>query len=374
MKHLLTILFLLLLADNLWAQEVSPFEVNGIIYSPVWNKPFEVEIQRYKTTYPKYIEILEYVTYKRKKYLITGIGGQVLNNCTELDSIKLPNSIKTIDAAAFSNCPNLKTVIFGDSLSYIGHGCFAFCKSLNSINLPKNVVTIAEHAFYSCMNLTTIKLGESLESIGEEAFGNCNSLSFIYIPNTIRRIGYKAFKECNNIKEIQLGDVIINKDSLLLYGCLGLPKIFNLEDELENDYKNEIKENNERKSQVFLSDSSRLIIYKFITSQMRYPEASLNNRITGKYYFKISIKNGNLYTCEFQKEVNDYKICVLPSFIVIGYSAWEAHSDINVDCEENTKIIIDECEGALRMFNWASISEFRNKDYTFILPFYFTIK
>ena len=80
----------------------------------------------------------------------TKIGMQAFScaNETPIKSIKLPQSLKTIEGYAFSGCTNLQ-----------------------SIEIPKNVETIGGNAFERCSNLTSIKINNTQNSISGAPWG-----------------------------------------------------------------------------------------------------------------------------------------------------------------------------------------------------------
>lgn len=65
--------------------------------------------------------------------------------CSNLTSIVLPNSVKTIESEAFSGCTSLKSVVIPNSVEYINSEAFKDCSSLTSIELPNsfsNYITV----------------------------------------------------------------------------------------------------------------------------------------------------------------------------------------------------------------------------------------
>lgn len=135
---------------------------------------------------------------------ITGIGKYANHNNTV--HIQLPNSIKTIEDAAFAidkdlmwwhaGSYSLRTIDLGDSLVTIGESAFeagsANC-SLQEISIPNTVTTIGQKAFYNCYSLERVTLSNSLKRIEPHTFGNCTSLEMIEIPPSVDVISNGAF-------------------------------------------------------------------------------------------------------------------------------------------------------------------------------------
>lgn len=63
----------------------------------------------------------------------TEIESEAFNNCTELTSIVIPNSVTTIGAHAFRGCISLKSITIPESVTTIGFCVFDGCTSLESV-------------------------------------------------------------------------------------------------------------------------------------------------------------------------------------------------------------------------------------------------
>ena len=66
------------------------------------------------------------------------------------------------------------------------------CHELTSLTLPDTLVTIGPDAFSECSGLTSLALPEGLTRIGDNAFKFCTGLVSITLPNTLTHIGAKA--------------------------------------------------------------------------------------------------------------------------------------------------------------------------------------
>ena len=136
------------------------------------------------------------------------IGDNAFSNCTSLTSIKIPNSVISIENGAFNSCYNLTSVTIGNSVTSIGgsnvlgSGAFSYCTSLTSIEIPNSVTNIGHDTFRDCTGLTSISIPNSVTSIGYRAFYNCKSLTSVTIPNSVTSIGYDAFDGCTGITSL----------------------------------------------------------------------------------------------------------------------------------------------------------------------------
>ena len=79
---------------------------------------------------------------------------------------------------------------------------FNDCTQLSSITIPESITTIGNWAFQSCSSLTTITLPNGVSEIFAEAFGSCSNLESIYLPRSLKTIGRNIFPNCPKLKNI----------------------------------------------------------------------------------------------------------------------------------------------------------------------------
>lgn len=65
--------------------------------------------------------IPEQVIFNGKMYTVVGIGSSVLNNCSRLKKVVLPNTITYISPWAFDDCDSLVNINIPTSLKRVGH-------------------------------------------------------------------------------------------------------------------------------------------------------------------------------------------------------------------------------------------------------------
>lgn len=133
------------------------------------------------------------------------IGTYAFNTIGE-HTVKITLSDPTIiNFRAFINCTQLISIIMPSTIRTIGKESFIYCSELASVIIPDNSVTIIdEYAFQKCSNLTSITLPNSLTNINQSAFFNCG-LTSVIIPNSVTRIGNTAFYGCSNLTSITIG-------------------------------------------------------------------------------------------------------------------------------------------------------------------------
>ena len=100
----------------------------------------------------------------------TTLMGAEAFGMSDITSVKLPSTLK--------------------SISKLG---FYWCKNLNNVVIPGNVKEIGDNAFSWCENLSNLTISEGVEHIGEMAFFRCNKLNEVTIPKSVTQIGLHAF-------------------------------------------------------------------------------------------------------------------------------------------------------------------------------------
>ncbi len=105
------------------------------------------------------------------------------------------NDLLTLESGkhAFSDCYNLKSATIQEGVTTVPHSMFIFCSEMKSITVPTSVKSIETDAFRQCFNLSSIDIKE-VESIGESAFWLCHNLKGdLVLSNKVKNIGTKAF-------------------------------------------------------------------------------------------------------------------------------------------------------------------------------------
>ena len=110
-----------------------------------------------------------------------------------LEDVALPDSVRKIGNAAFSQCYKLKQVTLPSAISEIPSYCFESCSALEHIVVPDGVTKIGRWAFRECKNLSYIGISDTLETIDFEAFYGCNNIEEIVLPSSIKSIGAGCF-------------------------------------------------------------------------------------------------------------------------------------------------------------------------------------
>ena len=276
-KKTIFLLLSLMYMVNTSAQEY--FEYDGIRYwiTSKTDNTVSVTSPNNSCVYEGDIIIPPKVSYNDVEYSVTQIDG--FDNCTNLTSISIPESVTTIGQAAFYNCNKLASIIIPNGVISIESFAFYGCSNLSSITISENVTqietsafdgtawfdnqqnglvyigkvlycykgympsnteitiqdgtkVIADGAFSLKQTLASVSIPEGVITIGESAFANCTGLTAVSIPSSVNKIGLSAFAGCNKLVEITVNSnnnvydsrdncnaVIETATNVLVHGC-----------------------------------------------------------------------------------------------------------------------------------------------------------
>ena len=229
---------------NIYAYD---FEVDGIYYNIISSTEKTIEVTYENVSESNYsdcfgnVVIPDQVTYNSNTYRVIAIGDEAFEDCDEMTSITIPNSVTSIGYDAFYECTGLKSVYISDlsvwckmefdnwyanplfyahslylngklvadltipdGITEIKDCAFYGCSGLTSVTIPNSVTSIGNSAFHSCSGLTFVTIPNSVTSIGDSAFHGCSGLTFVTIPNSVTSIGQDAFNDCYNLKSAKI--------------------------------------------------------------------------------------------------------------------------------------------------------------------------
>ena len=115
----------------------------------------------------------------------------------------IPEGTDYIVSCAFEDCKELTSVVIPNTVTRISWDAFSGCSGLKSIVIPNSVTEIESEAFRGCSGLTNIVIPESVKKIDLSAFAGCTGITSIVIPKSVREISWhSSFFGCRNLTSI----------------------------------------------------------------------------------------------------------------------------------------------------------------------------
>ena len=146
-------------------------------------------------------------------------------NCINLTSVTLPNTLTTIETGAFYKCSGLTSLSLPNTLTSIGHYVFGKCFGLTSLTLSNALTAIGIDVFSDCSGLTSLTLPNTLTTIEESAFARCSGLTSLTLPNTLTTIKHHAFSRCSGLTSLTLPNTLTTIEEYAFGRCSGLTSL-----------------------------------------------------------------------------------------------------------------------------------------------------
>ncbi len=185
------------------------FMEDGINYRINSSNPMDVSVCRLpnSTHYSGDIDIPSSVEHEGVKYTVSGISNWAFENCSEITSISMPQSIVEIGESAFAGCSQLTSLSFPDSINYL-EACVCYgCEKLCNLHLPSGIQVIGRSAFNGCKSLEEFVIPDSVKEIDGMVFKNCSGLKKIYWGKSVEKVGGDPFTGCRILKEVYISDI-----------------------------------------------------------------------------------------------------------------------------------------------------------------------
>lgn len=162
-------------ADSLTAIEVAEgcrryFDDGGVLYG--YGDPYEGESEALVLyAYPAGSGRTSYTVLDGTEI----IRADAFWNAARLTAVRLPETLVTIEAGAFTGC-GFTSIVIPDSVTELSDNVFQTCDQLAEVSLGAGVTELNSGLFYSCDSLTTFTVPAQVTSIADDAFDGCDSL------------------------------------------------------------------------------------------------------------------------------------------------------------------------------------------------------
>ncbi len=117
--------------------------------------------------------------------------------------------VYSIGTSAFANNANLRTVTFAANsqvTELVGgngygstRGAFYNCSNLQSVTLPNSLLIMGSYSFENCDSLTTVTGGENMKTIGSAAFSGCIALEKMDLYDKVTSIAANSYENCTDL-------------------------------------------------------------------------------------------------------------------------------------------------------------------------------
>lgn len=165
------------------------------------------------------------------------IAGSALSICRNLKSITVEDgceNYKSVDGVLFTGDLSRlimhpakkpgKVYTVPEGTKIIGADAFIANYDLEEVKLPETVDSIEERAFHSCKGLKKINLPEGLRTL-TSIFQSCSSLDSITIPSTVTNIPLSPFNGCKSLKELIVPEGVTELPRYFAASCTSLKNL-----------------------------------------------------------------------------------------------------------------------------------------------------
>ena len=156
---------------------------------------------------------------------LTTLPAKAFSGCRKMVMVNMPSELTHIGEKSFSGCNSLGKLILPNSVVNIGIGAFENCESMTFINIPTDVTSLPQRMLYDCKSLTSIVIPESVTSIGKDALKNCRAISQLYLPNSVTSISESSFHGMKSLSNLRLSESITTIPNNAFDDCKSLSSV-----------------------------------------------------------------------------------------------------------------------------------------------------
>lgn len=231
---------------------------SGVVYADKWVVDYTQQISSNVTVEEGTVGVANYAFYNCSALnsiiipsTVKTVGRAAFYDCSSLISVELPATLEVIEDYTFYRCRSLQLFDLPPMLTYIGRSAFYRCGSSAAIMyddtdsdvlyIPADVEYIGDYAFYSCgysekaaideeqsvntYGIDSIVFNGSVKYIGANAFYSFVSLKTLDLGHA-ESIGEKAFYKCEYLTSVDFGDSLKNIGDKAFYRCVSLEAVY----------------------------------------------------------------------------------------------------------------------------------------------------
>ena len=151
-------------------------------------------------------------------------SGNLYLNGTPVTDINIGAGMEQIKNFVFEGMTSLKSVVIADGLKSIGEYAFAGCTGITEVVLPESVESIGMSAFSDCTQLASVNLPSGLDKIATGILAR-TAISSISVPEGVTYIDNQAFQGCARLSEVSLPSTLEEIYMLVFDKCPALSEI-----------------------------------------------------------------------------------------------------------------------------------------------------
>ena len=145
---------------------------------------------------------------------------------TNLASLAVPASVKSIGAEAFKGAAALATIdLSGTKVTKIEASTFEGAKKLASATFPVGLTEIGASAFKSCEALAAIDITAKVTTLGDNVFDGCKALASVSGMAEVTTIPIYAFRGCEKLASFAAPAKLAAINGSAFTGCKALTTV-----------------------------------------------------------------------------------------------------------------------------------------------------
>lgn len=135
---------------------------------------------------------------------LTAIGSLAFKDCVSFQKAEIGSHVQKIGSCAFAGCTSLgKIIVSKENESYSSSGGCLCSKDgsrlilcppgfKGTLKLPDSVISVEDYAATGCAGISGVSFGSGVSSIGTAAFLGCTDIASLSVPDSMESIGNAA--------------------------------------------------------------------------------------------------------------------------------------------------------------------------------------